>query len=190
MPDNPPTAVPAVKPRNPVEKAIVRGFIGCMLVVVAIEAYFWLQCRSAMAPLLERIQAAENGIDLPPLVEADIKAAVGSKPPVQSVALEPGTNGYGATRVDVYSWFTINPLKKREMYVYYGVPLPTDRDGPEVVAVQTDGEIPTKVTPRPMTAKEEAEWAKAKEIMEGSPGGPPGIDQVGPAAPAESSTAQ
>lgn len=170
-----PSVKPAAKPRNPVEKALVRGFIGVMLIVVCIEGYSWLQWQRTMAPLLERIRRMENGADVPPLVENDIKAAVGSKPVARSEQLTEVTNGYGASRVDVYSWFTISPVKAREMHVYYRNPNRLDKSGPEVVAVQTDGEIPTKAAPRPMTEKEKVEWEKAKAIMEANPGGPSGI---------------
>lgn len=178
MPDSSPAAptpTQVVKPRNPIEKAIVRGFIAVMLVVVAVEAYSWWQCKRTMGPLMDQISAVENGADLPALTEADIKAAVGNKVPVHTETLNAVTNGYGASRVDVYSWFTFSPVKKRDVYVYYSRPTPSDNNGPEVLAIQTDDSTPATDAPRPMTAKEREEWRKAEEIMAGNPGGPPGI---------------
>jgi hypothetical protein len=138
-------ATPAAKSRNPVEKIIVRGFIAIMLVLVAIEANSWWQHKQAFAALSAKTKAVDEAADAPVVTEADIKAYFQGKKPSRSPKPEAGNNFNGASRIDVYSWFTISPVNKRDIYVYYGRETSTDTNGPEVLAIQVKDEAP----PRP-----------------------------------------
>src|SRR5438445_13713366 len=129
-----PTGNPPEKPRRPLERLLVRGFIGVMLMLVAVEANSWWQHKRAMDPLIRKIEAGENTPNIPALTEADVKAVLGSKNPSRTEALRGGQH-YGTSRLDVYSWFTISPFNKREIYVYYRHQEPGDKNGPAVLAI-------------------------------------------------------
>lgn len=124
-----PTTTPK-KPRSPVERAIVWGGILLLLVLCAVE-YTSKQAHSnAVESLLKRIKdAEESGADVK---SSDVKIAVGNKVPrVEDVAGQFLANG--GKRLEIYSWFSVSPLKKREMYVYYGA-----GDDPDVLSVSTE----------------------------------------------------
>src|SRR5262249_35543597 len=115
----PEAAKPASKPRNPVEKLIVRGLIGVMIVVVAVEGWSWWNHRKALEKLFALTGAVDKAPNAAAVTETDVIAVVGEKKPrTEDVKGKPGSNG--ASRLDVYSWFTISPINKREIYVFYG----------------------------------------------------------------------
>jgi hypothetical protein len=124
-----------------VEKIIVRGFIVIMLILVAIEANSWWQHKQAFAALSAKTKAVDESADAKAVTEADIKAYFRGKQP-RKVPPEAGNNFTGASRIDVYSWFTISPVNKRDIYVYYGRETSTDTNGPEVLAIQLKDEAP------------------------------------------------
>ena len=134
----PPTAEPTAKPRNPVERLLVRGFIGVMLVVVAVETYSWWSQKSAMKTLLQKIRAVDEAPNSPAVTAADVKKAVGSRAPSRIEDLKGKRSSSGASRLEVYSWYSVSPFKKRELYVYYGARGVNEDGEPEVLAVQPD----------------------------------------------------
>jgi hypothetical protein len=138
----PQTGNPPPKRRNPVELFLVRGFIVVMLILIAIEGNSWWQHRKAIAALGEKMKAVDEVPNSAAVTEADVKQLLGGKACDRSVTPEAGNNFTGASRIDVYSWFTISPLNKREIYVYYGKATKEDVNGPEVLAVQAKDEAP------------------------------------------------
>jgi len=131
---------PAAKPRNPVEKFLVRGLIAVLLVLVGIEGYFRMDYGKALDALKERVKAVDSGTGKA-VTETDVKAILGDRKPSRTEefgASNPSRNG--AKRLDVYSWFTLKPDGKREICVYYGAKGTKD-DVAEVIAVQTDEKI-------------------------------------------------
>jgi hypothetical protein len=184
----PQPAKPAAKPRNPVERVIVWGFIAVMLVVVAVEGNSWWQHKQALADLIAKTSAVDKAPDAQAITEADIKAYFQGKQPSHSSPPEAGNNFTGASRIDVYSWFTISPVNKREIYVYYGRATKDDKGGPEVLAIQVKDEAPP-----PQVASGEAPPAQGGPpqgmMMPGMQGGPGGGPGGRPAAGHDASTA-
>jgi hypothetical protein len=138
---------PAAKPRNPVEKLLVRGLIAFLLVLVVIEAYFKMDHGKALAALQDKVSAVDKDPNSKPVTEADVKAILGDRKPSRTEEFgsqNPSRNG--AKRLDVYSWFTLRPGSKREICVFYGTKSNKD-DVAEVIAVQTDDvvELPKMV---------------------------------------------
>lgn len=138
----PETAKPAVKPRNPVERLLVRGFIGVMLALVAVETWSWWNHKQAGTALLQKTKAVDEAANTSPVTEADVQKIVGGKKPSRSENVRGKANANGASRLDVYSWFTISPVNKREIYVYYGFQGPNDKGAAEVLAVQLSDVVP------------------------------------------------
>jgi translation initiation factor IF-2 len=182
----PQAAKPAAKPRNPVERVIVWGFIAAMLVLVAIEGNSWWQHKQAFAALSARTKAVDETPDAPAVTEADIKAYFHGKEATPKKP-EAGNNFTGASRIDVYSWFTISPVNKREIYVYYGKESKQDKNGPEVLAIQVKDEAPP--APAQVAAGEQPSagpppgGGMMPPGMQGGPGGgqrgrPPGHDSA------------
>lgn len=131
---------PAAKPRNPVEKFLVRGLIAVLLVLVAIEGYFRMDYQKAYDALKAKVAAVDKG-DGTAVTENDVKAILGDRKPSRTE--EFGSNNpsrNGAKRLDVYSWFTLRPDSKREICIYYGTKTHKD-DVAEVIAVQTDDNV-------------------------------------------------
>jgi hypothetical protein len=165
---------PAAKRRNPVELLLVRGVIGVMLVLVAVEANSWWRHKSALDTLRAKIRAVETVAGSPPVTEADVKAVVGDRLPIKKEDLKGKGIANGASRLEVYSWFTTSPIKKRELYVYYGLQGSADKDGAEVLEVEPDDQVaePLKV---PELTEEEKEKNK-KAMMGGAvPGAVAGL---------------
>src|SRR5262245_61185256 len=187
----PQAAKPAAKPRNPVERVIVWGFIAAMFVLVAVEGNSWWQHKQAFAALSAKTKAVDETPDAPSVTEADIKAYFQGKEPTPKKP-EAGNNFTGASRIDVYSWFTISPVNKREIYVYYGKESKHDKNGPEVLAIQIKDEAPP-APPRiaggePSSGPPPGAGMMMPPGMQGGPGGgrrgrPGGDDESSTATP-------
>jgi len=94
---------PAAKPRNPVEKFLVRGLIACLLVLVAIEAYFRMDHGKVFAALQQKVMAVDKDPNSKPVTETDVKAILGDRKPSRTEEFgssNPSRNG--AKRLDVY----------------------------------------------------------------------------------------
>jgi hypothetical protein len=161
----PQTAKPAVKPRSPVERLLVRGFIVVMLVLVAVEGWSWWSHKQARDKLFALTGAVDES-NAPPVTETDVIAVIGGKKPVtEDVRGKPGSNG--ASRLDIYSWFTISPINKREVYVFYGYKGKADTGPAEVLFVQSQRDVPD-------------ESVKAQEVPKGNDlGAAPGLPGMG-----------
>lgn len=125
-------AMLAEKPRNPIERLLVWGGILVLLALVGIEYSARRTHSTAVDGLIAKLKKNEQaGSDV---TTADVRAAVGGKSPrVEDVSANGLRNG--ARRVEIYSWFSLNPMSQRKMYVYYGIGEP-----PAVVSVSTTEE--------------------------------------------------
>jgi hypothetical protein len=121
------------KPRSPIERAIVWGGILVLVVLVAIEFNWKRSHETALSSLLEKIKQDEMANTS--LKAADVKAIVGERVPrVENLSGRRLVSN--AARVEIYSWPTLNMLRKRELYVYYGI---GEGDDADVIGV-TDAE--------------------------------------------------
>ena len=171
------TGSPAAKPRNPVERFLVRGFITVLLVLVGIEAIPWYSHHRAMTSLQTKIAAVNDNPDTPPVYEADVKTAVGGRTPTLVEPLK-GTNiSNGANRRDIYNWFTLNPYNKRQIYVYYGHKGLGEKDDAEVLEVQPNEQLALDLPKTPFSA----EQLEAMKNMDAPAG--PGEDKGGQRGP-------
>lgn len=127
-----PSSPAPTKGRSPMERIIVWGIIAILLALAAIEAASRSSYQQVADQLTKKLEQAEKGDTS--LKAFDVKAVVGEKQPrVQD--LKGGRVANNASRVEVYSWFTLNPFQKRELFVYYGVG--SRGDEPDVVEVAT-----------------------------------------------------
>jgi hypothetical protein len=137
----------AKKPRNPVERAIVWGGIVVLLSLVGTELIgYWAQ-RTALATITKKLQAGDDvGAALK---AADVKAIVGRNPVHVENVTEKNLS-INAKRMEIYHWFTLSPIQKRELYVYYGM---GDENDAEVINVTTGEDTDTYKHAKPPESK-------------------------------------
>lgn len=117
----PPPAPTAAKPRSPVERAIVWGIILILLALVGVELVARSSFQAADNALTARITAAESSNT--DIKRSEVNAILGREPTrTEDVASK--NLRTGAKKMDVFTWFSIDPRTgfKRELYVYYGIP--------------------------------------------------------------------
>jgi len=103
------------KSRSPVERAIVWGLIGVLLIVLGIEALADRSCRGALDKL-DDVRALSEQQNTYTVTEAMVAEALGGKKPSASESIpEIGATG----KTDVYVWWGV--LKNRRLYVRYGI---------------------------------------------------------------------
>jgi hypothetical protein len=169
-----PSQKPPAKARNPIERIVVYGVIAALIVLVGIEANGKFQHKTAVDTITAKLQNVENDVKAPEVTEDDIKAVLGSKQPVRS-------ENYGAVgsigpskKLEVYSWFSLNPSQKRELWVHYGQKGPKDKGPITVIGVSTDAEVAAPVKSL------EGETPSAGGPGPGGMGPPPGMMRGGP----------
>lgn len=157
---------PAAKPRSPVERIIVWGVIGILLVLVGFEFTQRSSHLGAYEKCQEKIKATEIGDNT--FKRKDVMAIIGSKTPAKVEELQGKNISNGAKSVEIFTWPTLNPMAKRELFVYYG-----HGDDPDVIGVGTESELTVEEKFPPLTP-EQLEAAK-KNGPPASPmmGGPP-----------------
>jgi hypothetical protein len=153
--------------RNPIERLLVWGIIGLLLLVVANEAWSRHAYNHAQEILSKKMAMVDENVDAQPVTEADIKEAVWGKKPTSTEDLSGKMVSNGASRCEEYSWFTIHPTKKFVLYVYYA----GAKDGKpaEVLAVTSEKE---KLLEFRTLTKEEMEAAQKRAAAMQSQGGP------------------
>jgi len=131
-----PTAVPTEAPAKPrrstIERIVVQGGIGILLVIVAIESVAYLRHSIAHSRLMSAFQKAEEeDYRITRTVVHDI---VGDRAPDMTKVL-PAT--VGEEQYDVY--FYDGLLKRRELCIHYGIQGASSQPGsePEVIEVTT-----------------------------------------------------
>jgi hypothetical protein len=165
------TTKPAAKPRSPVERAIVWGGIAILLGLVAVEFNWRNSHVGAYDACIAKIKATEEGNNT--FKRKDVEAILGSKTPTRTEELKGKNISNGAKSVEIFTWPTLNPMSKRELYIYYG----HDEKDPDVIGVGMVEEETTDKKFPPPTA-EEIEAAKknapAGGMMPGGMMGGPG----------------
>src|SRR5579872_1792600 len=128
------------KKRHPLEFVLVWGLIAVLVGLAGIEFRSYYGHRRAIDELGKKLADVEEPSGQTHVYRADVESVVpGMKPArIEKFGLDTRLVASGATRLEVYSWFTINPLNPREMFVYYGIDDPDSKDGPEVLSVRTD----------------------------------------------------
>jgi hypothetical protein len=161
------TNSPAAKGRNPVERIIVWGLIGALLVAVAIEFQSRTSHQNVLTTLLDKVKAVDEDSTKPEVTETVVKEVVGNKKPIRSEAVTGGPlAAVGAKHVDVYSWFTLNPTAKREIWVLYGSKGKEATDVATVVEIRTSEDVAD-----PQEVATVAPAANAGNPQAGGPGG-------------------
>jgi hypothetical protein len=130
-----PAAAPSPrKPRSPVERAIVWGGILILLALVGVEYTGYRAQQSALTEIRGRMESGDSQGKT--VRAADVKVITGREPVhVEDVtAKNLATN---AKRVEVYRWFTLSPVMKRELWVYYGIGGIGEGEEPDVINVST-----------------------------------------------------
>lgn len=170
------------KPRSTVERSLVWGGILLLLIVVVLEYTAKSAQSTAVETLLEQIRQAETTpFDIPAeeIKAAHVKAAVGNMTPrVEHVGAKLLVNG--GRRLEVYRWFSINPLKAREMYVYYG-----HGDDPYVISVSTEEETESIVTQYPQLLPEQIAAMRRAATADIPPADAENVVAAGESGPAE-----
>jgi hypothetical protein len=152
----PEAPVTVTKRRSPVERAIVWGGILVLLGVVSVEFVGSRAQQGALAKLTETMEAGLNNNK--PLREAEVRSILGREPDSKEDVSELNLNS-NAKRVEIYRWFSLIPMKPRELYVYYGTGGILGVEGEDVINVTTSEDTnvyqhgkadePPKMTPQP-----------------------------------------
>jgi hypothetical protein len=143
--------------------------IGILLVLVGIEFNWRSSHLGAYEKCQEKIKATEIGDHT--FKRKDVAAIIGSKTPAKVEELQGKNISNGAKSVEIYTWPSLNPMSKRELFVYYG-----HGDDPDVIGVGTESELTIEEKFPPLTP-EQLEEAKKNAAANSSPGmgggGPP-----------------
>lgn len=127
---------PAKSSRNPVERVIVQGGIGLLLIIVAIEGWSWGQMKMAHSRLTAELKKAEDGEHK---VTRKVVDEILKRQPDESKTVKATV---GEERYDVYYFKGL--IKQREIYVHYGIEgTQLAKSEPEVIEVRTD--IPEEI---------------------------------------------
>jgi hypothetical protein len=140
MSDNSAAPSPAdtlVKRRHPAERAVVWGLIIALFALAFVETWSRYSYQQAYNFLGNRLQYGDElGSDA--LDAADVKSFLDDRKPSRTEDFtSTGTlMSNGATHLEVYSWYTLNPVHRREMFVYYDVHGPAQKHHAQVLAIQ------------------------------------------------------
>ncbi|MBI3864396.1 MAG: hypothetical protein HY290_21140 [Planctomycetia bacterium] len=180
---------PPKQARNPVEMIIVRGLIAALLVAVVIEFIGSRGHSKAAEALSNKMKEAEANPKAPEVTEADVRAVLGDKKPARSEDYSSQKAGSPTSKkLEVYSWFSFNPFRKREIFVHYARQGVKESGPPVVFYVATDQEeaAPVKQVDAPATA---GGMPQGMPPMGGGPGAPAGAPgQRGPGGPQAGNT--
>ncbi len=166
---------PKPKTRNPVERALVWGLIGILLLLLANEGWSRMGYSRATSALSKKMKLVDENPDAPPLTAADVRDAMGGKQPSRKVDLTGKMVSNGAGSFEEYEWFTIHPTNKLKLFVYYGHKGAKDKADPDVITFSSEEE--PIIEYKPPTEEELAAEAKRRaENPQAQMGGP----MVGP----------
>jgi hypothetical protein len=142
------TPVANRKTRSPVERRIVRGVIAVLVLVMLIELYAYFSFQSDYAAIAE-------ARDTDTITESDVRRLVTRYSSVES---DPNltANELVATREDSYRYWGL--LKRRTLYVYYGVVVAGETEA-EVLDVRPDRAEFAPVGTRRPTAPGPIDWS-------------------------------
>lgn len=120
---------PSRPQRSKVERAIVWGAIGILLLVTAIEGIPHLRFKLAYSQLMSQIGQSEAGDHR---VTRDVVAQIFGRDPDLSKTLKAHA---GEEQYDAYYFDSPLGLKHRELWVRYGIQGPGENAQPEVIEV-------------------------------------------------------
>lgn len=173
---------PKPKTRNPIERVLVWGVIGILLLVLANEGWSRIAYSHATTTLSKKMKFVDDNPEAPPLTAADVRDAVRGKQPARKVDLSGKMVTNGAGSFEEYDWFTIHPTNKLKLFVYYGHQGAKEKGEPDVITFSSEEEPVLEF--KPLTKEEIAELQKQAEqnpppqmgamIGPGMMGGPPG----------------
>lgn len=147
-PGDPPVGSPVTSPgaspvkrRNPRERALVWTLIAALFVLASVETWSRYSYQRAYDFLGHRLEVGDEHTS-EALNASDVKDFLGGRKPSRTEDfIRSGTmSSNGATHLEVYSWFTLNPVHRREMFVYYDVHGPAAKDHPQVISIQADAD--------------------------------------------------
>lgn len=173
MTDEKPAQV--VKPRHPVERAVVWGFIGVALIVVGVEAKAHFGFSGTLGQLNTRLQELNNADQ--GFMNADEVHKIVGKAPDDSQNLKYEETGIGAGSKEVYKYAGL--LRTREIHVYYGIKGKGDDAQAEVLTIGT-GDEETLEQSLARIEKEMEASAPPAGAGAGAAGGPTGAGPMGP----------
>jgi len=130
-----------VKRRRPLERALVWTLIAVLAVLASAETWSRYSFQQAYDHLGNRLEVGdERSVEC--LDAADVKAYLGDRKPSRTedyiAARKFIVNG--ATHLEVYSWFTLNPVHRRDMFVYYDAYGPARKAQWQVLSIQAEEE--------------------------------------------------
>jgi hypothetical protein len=169
------------KARSPVERALVYGFIVVLIVLVGVEAKGKFAHKSAVDTITARLRTVENSKTAAEITEVDIQHELGGRKPLLTEYYTKSASGIFAAskKLEVYSWFSLNPTQKRELWVHYARKGASDEQPCVVVSISTDkDEAPAQssLSGRTPSDAPAAPTGPPRKLGPGNPG--PGVPTV------------
>ena len=126
-----------IKRRHPLERALVWGLIAVLFTMACVETWSRYSFQRAFDFLGNRLEVGDEHT-AEALDAGDVKAFLNDRQPsrTEDFARSGIMMSNGATHLEVYSWFTWNPVHRREMFVYYDTYGPARKDHPQVLSIQ------------------------------------------------------
>ncbi|HEY2252368.1 MAG TPA: VCBS repeat-containing protein, partial [Planctomycetaceae bacterium] len=158
-----------VKRRHPVERALVWTLIAVLFTLAVVETWSRYSYQRAYDFLGHALEVSdEHSPDA--LDAAGVRAFLGDRKPTrtENFTRDEKWMSNGAMHLEVYSWFTFNPIHKRNLFVYYGVSGSAEKVCPQVLAIQDFAD-------EPMAMPSHSEQQNMSEIMTRA-GLPQGLD--------------
>src|SRR5258708_1285044 len=134
---NIPVANSPIKRRRPLERALVWTLIAVLAVLASAETWSRYSFQRAYHFLGNRLEFGDEHTD-EALDAAEVKSFLSDRKPSRTEDFLSAQKimSNGATHLEVYSWFTLNPVKRREMFVYYDSFGPAQKEHPQVLSIQ------------------------------------------------------
>ncbi|HEY2252602.1 MAG TPA: hypothetical protein VGH74_16125 [Planctomycetaceae bacterium] len=139
-PVKPPVESPVqfpTKRRRPLERALVWALIAGLFALASAESWSRYSYQRAYDFLGDRLEFGDEHTD-EALDAAEVKSFLNERKPsrTEDFASARKMMPNGATHLEVYSWFTLNPVHRREMFVYYDAFGPAHKEHPQVLSIQ------------------------------------------------------
>lgn len=127
----------SAKRRRPLERALVWGLIAILFALTSAESWSRYSYQRAYDFLGNRLEFGDEHTE-EALDAAEVKTFLNDRKPsrTEDFASAHKMMPNGATHLEVYSWFTLNPAHPREMFVYYDAFGPAHKEHPQVLAIQ------------------------------------------------------
>ena len=126
-----------VKRRHPLERALVWGMIAVLAALACAETWSRYSYQRAYDFLGNRLEVGDEKTS-EALDAGNVKDYLHDRKPsrTEDFASTGKMMSNGATHLEVYSWFTLNPVHRREMFVYYDTYGPAHKELPQVLSIQ------------------------------------------------------